>query len=202
MKSAPEHQDLSSGSRQKTLHQQIKGRILGASNLLSLGRLLLTIPTCLAIIYDLQVYAVVLFFTSALTDYLDGWIARRYNQISDLGKILDPLADKVYVAGAVIVMTFMGIIPLWFLIPVILRDLFILAGGIYVQKKYGLVLPSNWTGKWAVGVLSITLLLMYLGVTGIAITLLIALTFAMLALSLFLYGKRMAEVRNQVASSE
>ncbi|MCB0711591.1 MAG: CDP-alcohol phosphatidyltransferase family protein [Ignavibacteriae bacterium] len=167
-----------------------QGSLWGASNLLSIARLLMTLPTCLLVYYGHRDLAVISFFVAAFTDYLDGWVARRFNQISDLGKILDPLADKVYVAGVVILLATLGVIPLWFLLPILLRDLLILVGGIYVERKTGEVLPSNWTGKWAVGVLSITLLLFYLEVNGIALQIFIVITLAMLSLSLFLYVKR------------
>ena len=170
------------------------GNLWGASNLLSLCRLLLTIPTCLLIYYDYRTLAVVTFFIAAATDYLDGWTARRFGQISDLGKILDPLADKIYVAGVVILLLILGVLPLWLVLPILLRDLLILLGGIFVRLRTGRVLPSNWTGKWAVGVLSITLLLIYLGVGGIALHLFIGLTLAMLTLSLALYISRAVTV--------
>ena len=166
------------------------GSLWNVSNLLSILRLLLTLPTCLLVYYGYRELAVISFFAAAITDYLDGWTARRFGQISDLGKILDPLADKVYVASVVILFLFLDILPLWLVLPVILRDLLILLGGIYVERKTGQVLPSNWTGKWAVGFLSITLLLFYLGVSGIVLQIFIIVTLVMLALSLYLYLKR------------
>lgn len=178
------------------------GNLREVSNLLSLCRLLLTIPTCLLIYYDYRILAVVFFFIAAATDYLDGWTARRFGQISDLGKILDPLADKLYVAGVVLLLLILGILPLWLVLPILLRDLLILLGGIYVRRKTGRVLPSNWTGKWAVGVLSITLLLIYLGVGGIVLHLFIGLTLAMLALSLALYIARSVAVLRSAGSDE
>ena len=163
------------------------------SNLLSLGRLFLTIPTCLVLWYGSKEIAVSLFVLAALTDYLDGWFARKLDQVSHLGKILDPLADKIYIAGVVITMLIQGTIPLWLVLPVLARDLLILLGGIYIRHTKGIVLPSNWTGKWAVGALSLTLLVIYLGGSGVPVTLLIILTFVMLGLSLFLYSKRMVQ---------
>ncbi len=163
------------------------------SNLLSLSRLLLTIPTCILVWNGSREIAVVLFVVAAITDYLDGWLARRLNQISDVGKVLDPLADKVYVAGVVVTMLMQNIIPLWLVIPVVARDLLILIGGIYLQRTKGVVLPSNWTGKWAIGFLSLTLLIIYLGGNGVLVHPLVVLTLVMLGLSLFLYARRMIE---------
>lgn len=160
------------------------------SNLLSLSRMLLVVPTAFAVWYDAKALAVALFVLAAVTDYLDGFFARRLNQISDLGKVLDPLADKVYVAVVVVQLLVMGILPFWFVAVVLARDLLILAGGLYVEKATGIVLPSNWVGKWAVGALSLTVLLMYLDAgdipewTGILVTLI------MLAWSSILYAIR------------
>ncbi len=164
------------------------------SNILSLARLVLTLPTGIAVWYGAKEAAVALFVLAALTDYLDGYVARRLGQISDFGKILDPLADKVFVGGVVLLLLFLDILPLWLVLPVLLRDLLILLGGIYVERKIGVVLPSNWTGKWAVGALSFTVLLIYLGAEGIVVGAFVALTFVMLALSLFLYARRMVAV--------
>lgn len=164
------------------------------SNILSLGRLLLVLPTGVAVWYDAKWIAVTLFVLAAISDYLDGYFARRLGQVSDFGKILDPLADKVYVAGVILLLLFLNVLPLWLVGPILLRDLLILLGGIYVERKVGVVLPSNWTGKWAVGALSLTILLIYLGVEGIVVQSFIALTFLMLFLSLLLYARRMVAV--------
>lgn len=85
-----------------------------------------------------------------LSDLLDGYFARSRNEISELGKIIDPLADKTTVFALVIVLLFKGIIPLWFVIITVLRDAVILAGGLYLSSKKNIVLQSNWTGKLAV----------------------------------------------------
>lgn len=161
------------------------------SNVLSLVRLLLVLPAGAAIMYERKVVAVAIFVLAALTDYLDGYFARRLGQISEFGKILDPLADKIFVAGVVILLYLTGIVPLWLLVPILGRDLLILLGGLYVERRAGVVLPSNWTGKWAVGALSFAILLLYLGAEGIVVHGFIGLTFAMLALSLGQYAARM-----------
>jgi len=153
--------------------------------------MLLTVPTCVAVWLDWKAAAVALFVAAALTDYLDGYVARRTDSISDLGKILDPLADKVYVAAVVLLMMVRGIVPIWFVAVVLGRDLLILLGGIAVERRTGIVLPSNWVGKWAVGALSLTLLLIYLEVARTAVTVGIVVTLLMLGWSLALYGARM-----------
>ena len=157
------------------------------SNQLSLARILLAVPTVLAMIAGQKEIAVTLFFVSAATDYLDGFIARRRNEVSELGKIVDPLADKIYVAAAVVTMLLLGFVPLWLVLVVLARDIAILLGGLYIEQKTGRLLTSNWTGKWTVGLLSLTLLLSYLEIDPTILTILSVLTTIMLAYSTILY---------------
>lgn len=77
----------------------------------------------------------------------DGYIARTFNQKSELGKILDPLADKLFVAMLIVILFIQGRVPLWFFSAVIARDLLILIGGIYASRKLNLILPSIMLGK-------------------------------------------------------
>ncbi len=166
-----------------------RGRVWTVSNGLSFLRLLLAVPTVAAMVSGEKTLAIVLFFTAAATDYLDGYVARLRNEISEFGRIIDPIADKAYVAAAVVAMLLLDIVPLWLLVVVLARDLLILIGGILVQRRTGEVLASNWTGKWTVGVLSITLLLYYLEVDGPILAFFIGLTLVMLLLSLILYAR-------------
>ncbi|MCE7934379.1 MAG: CDP-alcohol phosphatidyltransferase family protein, partial [Chlorobi bacterium CHB2] len=124
------------------------------SNGLSALRMLLVVPTWFTLASGMRLATVALFILSALTDVLDGWLARKRNEVSDLGKILDPLADKVYVGVVVVVMLLQGMLPLWFVLVVLGRDLLILVGGILFERRTGVVLPSNYPGKIAVLVLS------------------------------------------------
>ncbi len=98
--------------------------------------------------------ALTVFTVAACSDGIDGWIARRFNQKSDLGAYLDPIADKFLVLTAILVLTFVDwgadgwSIPLWFTIIVVLRDCVIL-GGIRVlySAKRKVVIRPHWTGK-------------------------------------------------------
>lgn len=82
-----------------------------------------------------------------LSDLLDGYFARSRNEISELGKIIDPLADKVTVISLVVILLLKGIIPAWYVIITVLRDVLILGGGLYLNYKKNTVLQSNWLGK-------------------------------------------------------
>ncbi len=72
--------------------------------------------------------AMMLFLAAGITDGLDGYIAKRYNCVSSFGAILDPIADKLLIASAYIMLAMLGGIPFWLLIVVIFRDLIIVAG--------------------------------------------------------------------------
>jgi len=93
-----------------------------------------------------------------LSDLLDGFIARKTNRISELGKIIDPLADKILVGTIVLNLFFIHQIPAYYLIIILLRDVLIFIGGIFVTNKIGKVLPSNMLGK--ITVLSIGLFIL------------------------------------------
>lgn len=94
------------------------------------------------------------FVTAAATDGIDGWIARRFNQISELGAFLDPIADKALVLSALLILTFFdwGVenwrIPLWFAALVVLRDSVILAGiRVMWSARKKVKIRPHWTGK-------------------------------------------------------
>jgi len=137
--------------------------LLKTSNLISILRILLVIPTAyfLSKINENDSYRVivVLFFVGAyLTDLLDGFIARKFNQITEFGKIIDPLADKIFVTMIVLQLFWMEEIPTFYFWIIILRDVIIFLGGIYVSNVIGKVLPSNLLGKITVASIAVFLL--------------------------------------------
>ena len=109
------------------------------------------------------VVAGVLLVISGITDYLDGFIARKFNMKTNLGKILDPLADKFTQLFAAICLALYGYSIMWFLaIFLFLKDLLLLIGGIMLyQKKDGMV-PSNIFGKIATFVFYVAVVLLTL----------------------------------------
>jgi len=165
-----------------------------ASNGMSLMRLLMAAPMAAVLWNGQRPMAVAIGIAAAVTDMLDGHLARKFRQESELGKVLDPLADKVFVAATVITLVLRDELALWLAATVLARDVAILIAGMIVKSRTGLVLPSNIAGKVAVILLSVLLLLLILKVQGIAVTVLIALVLALLALSTFSYARRAAEV--------
>lgn len=101
-------------------------------NLISLLRIVLVLPTVMALINQQYVFALILFTVAGVSDALDGYIAKRYHYESRLGTILDPLADKLLVVATYIVLAWQGLLPVWLTVAVVMRDLVILAGaGLY-----------------------------------------------------------------------
>lgn len=98
--------------------------------------------------------AVILFALAAFSDGIDGWIARHFNQRSALGRILDPVADKLLLVTAVVLLGTIGVagkgrLPLWFPLLVVSRDLILVAGTLLVGTllhHYHFIRP-HWTGK-------------------------------------------------------
>lgn len=86
------------------------------------------------------------FIVASLTDYVDGHIARKYNQVSDFGKFLDPLADKLLVIAAMVMFCEWGQIPAWALMLVLTRE-FAVTGLRLVAVGNGTVIAAGWSGK-------------------------------------------------------
>ncbi len=91
--------------------------------------------------------ALAIFVIAALTDLLDGKIARKYNLITNFGKFMDPLADKLLVCSALICLTAMGRIPAWFVIIIISRE-FVISGFRLIASDNGKVIAASWWGKF------------------------------------------------------
>jgi cardiolipin synthase len=128
-------------------------RVLTVPNLISFLRLAL-VPVFLWLLLvprepwsDLLALGVLFF--SAVTDWLDGYLARRWNQITRLGQLLDPVADRLYIVATVVAFVLRDIIPWWFAVVIVLRDVLV-ALTVPVLRHYGLPpLPVHFLGKAA-----------------------------------------------------
>lgn len=117
-------------------------------NLLTILRFLLIpiiVITCLQGDYIL---AIVVLTVSGITDILDGTIARKYNLISDFGKLMDPLADKATQISLLTTLFIKGVIPIWILAVVVLKEFCMVSGASFLYGKE-LVVSSKWYGKLA-----------------------------------------------------
>lgn len=91
--------------------------------------------------------ALALFIAASLTDLLDGHIARKYNLITNFGKFMDPLADKLLVCSALICLVELGRIPSWIVIVIIARE-FIISGFRLIASDNGVVIAASYWGKF------------------------------------------------------
>ena len=97
--------------------------------------------------YDwLRWLALGIFILASVTDFVDGHIARKYNQVSDFGKFLDPLADKLLVISAMSIFCQWGLMPAWALMIVLARE-FAVSGLRMVAANKGKVIAAGWSGK-------------------------------------------------------
>jgi len=135
-----------------------KNKILNISNSLSFLRLVLAVPVCWLLEHDYNVWFFVIVLFAMLTDFLDGYIARKRNEITEFGKIIDPVADKVIIGAVAVVMLIKGLIPLWFLLAVLSRDVLILIGGLFLSKKLGYIIYSDLIGKLSVTILALVMI--------------------------------------------
>ena len=101
-------------------------------NLITLVRILLVAPITYALLHEAYQLALLLFAVAAISDGLDGWLARRNGWSSRLGAILDPMADKLLLVAAYLSLGWVGVLPAWLVAIVMGRDLLIVAGaGLY-----------------------------------------------------------------------
>ena len=110
--------------------------------------------------------ALALFIVASLTDMLDGKIARKYNLVTNFGKFMDPLADKLLVSSALICMVEMGTLPAWIVIIIISRE-FIITGFRLIAAEGGLVIAASWWGKIKTVTQMAMIILLLLGVEGV-----------------------------------
>jgi CDP-diacylglycerol--glycerol-3-phosphate 3-phosphatidyltransferase len=136
----------------------VKQTLFTWSNAISVSRILVSVPIVyLHYINGQQITPLItiLVVYGILSDYLDGYIARRNNEISEWGKILDPVADKFCAFLLFFYAVYIQIIPLWFFIIEIARDVIIMGGSLYIRKLRGKVAMAVMSGKISVNVLGL-----------------------------------------------
>lgn len=132
-------------------------------NLLSFFRLLLVpvlVITFFCIPSNNYIVPLIVFIVASVTDTLDGFIARKFNLITEAGIVLDPLADKLLKIATLICFGIVSVIPLWLVITLITIDLAMIIAGIILYGKH-ITIPSNWIGKTGTFVMTIGLILCF-----------------------------------------
>jgi CDP-diacylglycerol--glycerol-3-phosphate 3-phosphatidyltransferase len=142
--------DLSSSPRRKTRRERLREELLNAPNLMTIGRVAL-IPVFLALLaYENRrnsFLAALVFALAALSDWFDGWLARVSNKVTTLGKFLDPLADKIIVLSALVMLVRLGRVPVWVVVVILARELLI-SGLRTIAMSEGLLISASRGGKW------------------------------------------------------
>jgi cardiolipin synthase len=126
----------------------VQGFLRHIPNLLTLARIILLVPFLDYLLDERYGAALAVFFLAALTDMLDGFLARHFDWRTWLGSVLDPLADKLMVVVSYTALTWAGILPLWFCVLILLRDAVILAGSFAYWRLVGHFEGNpTWLGK-------------------------------------------------------
>lgn len=127
-------------------------------NYLSLARLILAPVIGHYIYWGYTTTSVILIIIAYSLDVIDGIVARKFKQESELGKIIDPIADKVMYAFIALALMLNGLLPLWFFALYILRDVIILLGSLVFAKRIKEIPKSNFWGKISAFSVAISLL--------------------------------------------
>ena len=117
-------------------------------NILTMLRFVLIAPIVVSIAHDKFIIAIIFLIISGLTDVLDGTIARKFNFITDFGKLMDPFADKATQVAILVTLSVKGIIPFWILAVVVVKEFIMISGASFLYGKE-LVVSSKWYGKLA-----------------------------------------------------
>ena len=129
--------------------QEGKQNIWNAPNILTMLRLLLIpIYWVLMMVRDNETAALIVFVTASITDLLDGYIARHFNQVTDWGKLFDPLADKLMVVSVMMTLVLKGAVPLIILIIIGIKEIIMVAGAACMLRRK-IVVYSKPVGKTA-----------------------------------------------------
>lgn len=122
--------------------------------------------------------AAAIFVIASFTDFLDGNIARKYNLVTNFGKFMDPLADKLLVCSALICLIELGQLPAWMVLIIISRE-FIISGFRLVASDNGVVIAASYWGKWKTVFQMISVILLILNIEALSMVTNIALWIAL-----------------------
>jgi CDP-diacylglycerol--glycerol-3-phosphate 3-phosphatidyltransferase len=149
---------------------------------------------------SIKIYAAAVYALASFTDFLDGYIARKYSLISNLGKILDPLGDKLMTLTVLVCITIDQVIPVWAVVAAVVKEMLMLLGGAIIRGKKGGEIPSsNIIGKTSTVVffvVCVTLMLFRSIPTDIA-TIMITAAIALMLLALVSYIRTFIHVMNK-----
>jgi len=123
---------------------------MNLANALTISRIVSVPVIVILLFFDSlipSIIAAALFIAATITDYLDGYFARKYQMESDLGKLLDPLADKLLIASVLIMLIPLGRVPAWIAVIIIGRELAVTGLRSIASEKH-IIIAANWLGKY------------------------------------------------------
>ncbi len=141
----------------------LSDRVITIPNLLSLFRLAMVPVFLILVIAGEDVFALGILVLSSVTDFLDGFLARRLNQMTRLGQVLDPAADRLFIFATLIGLAFREIVPWWLFAVIVGRDVMLLVLGIVLASKGFGPMPVHHLGKIATACLFYALPILMLG---------------------------------------
>ncbi len=174
------------------------------ANGLSLARILLAPVVALSLYRDGQstgMLTLALMLAAGATDLLDGWVARRLGQTSDLGRVLDPLADKIFIGCICICLVLLRDFPFWLVALQGARDLAIVGVGSYLLRSRHTVIPASLFGKIATWAMALTILAHVLNVDATWLRLAHVLTALLIVGSGGDYARRLRHILRQLDQS-
>lgn len=156
----------------KASNEEISNAIFTMPNVISFVRLCM-VPVFLVLLFNgYDIAATIVYAVAAVTDFLDGQIARRTHSVSKLGKLLDPAVDTILMMVGVLGLVIIGRLPVWIAVVVLARELLLLCGGAFLLNKYKIHIPVIYPGKFATTFLFVGFVGLMLGfpaMTGIGV---------------------------------
>lgn len=149
---------------------------MNTANKLTLLRVIMIPVFLLALYLDFpfnKIVALIIFILASITDFIDGYIARHFNQVTDFGKFMDPLADKLLVTSAMLWFVEVGQMAAWVLLIVIARE-FAVSGLRMVAAPKGVVIAAAWSGKIKTASTMVCICLMLLPIPEVLNTICVA----------------------------
>ena len=178
----------------------VSGKLFTISNFISFSRIFIVIPVVYRHYingYSVDAIIILLIGYGIISDYLDGFVARKTNTISEIGKMIDPISDKIAAGLLFIYTVVIGWVPFWFLWLFIARDILILIGSSFIKLRYGKVAMSTISGKISVNVISLYWIsIFFFRSASLAHTILLWASVAIMLFSFIMYLLRYRNIMN------
>lgn len=179
---------------------EVSGKLFTISNFISFSRIFIVIPVVYRHYingYSVDAIIILLIGYGIISDYLDGFVARKTNTISEIGKMIDPISDKIAAGLLFIYTVVIDWIPFWFLWLFIARDILILIGSSFIKLRYGKVAMSTISGKISVNVISLYWIsIFFFRSASLAHTILLWASVAIMLFSFIMYLLRYRNIMN------